>query len=582
MKQFIFLIVTIVSTHFLHAQSVGIGTTTPSNSAVLDVSSTSKGLLIPRMSTLQRTSIPSPVAGLMVYDTDFKEYYHHDGSNWKKVLNNNVWNTSSTRNYVYNSKDSVGIGATTPDEKLHVLNGKIYVQDNRTGQNPHVIFDIPNVADNEGGLQFKRSGDTLAALNYVEDPDYANYLKFSVGSPGKGNELTVNTNGEIGIGTRNPQGQLHLNTYTGDNLVIKDEDGIIQFTKPTTLIGGSDSKKAFIQLSNGDDLRMGTNSGNNTGKLIFRTNATDQVTIDQDGEMGIGTVTPLAKIHIPTGEDADLSSTANGYVMLGAGTSTSLLLDNNEIMVRSSYSVPGTLAIQNDGGEVTVGARTTINKGGEALKLNGADPQMTFYQNGVFKSYLNQTNAGLFVGVNAGNLNLDATGNVEIGTKTIINQGGEALALNGNNPQMNFYQNGVFKSFINQSNGGLYMGVNDGNLRLDATGQVAIGGIVPAASAYKLTVTGKIICEELKVKLVSSGWPDYVFDDKYKLKSLVDVEKFIAKNKHLPNIPSAAEVEKNGIEVGDMQKKMMEKIEELTLYIIDLQKQVDTLKQKNK
>lgn len=520
MKHILTILIVAISCNFLNAQNVGIGTTTPNSSAILDVSSTTRGLLIPRMTTAQRTAIPSAVAGLMVYDTDFKEYYHHDGTTWKKILNNNVWSTSSTRNWVFNNTDSIGIGTTSPDEKLHILNGKIYVQDNRTGQNPHVIFDVPNVADNEGGLQFKRSGDTLAALNYVEDPGYANYLKFSVGSPGKGNELTVNTNGEVGIGTRNPLGQLHLIPYTGDNLVIRDVDGMIQFTKPATFIGDVDAKKAFIQLANTNDLRMGTNSGNNTGKVIFRTNATDRVAIDQDGEVGIGTITPLAKLHIPTGQDADLSSTTNGYIMLGAGNTTSLLLDNNEIMVRNTNSTPGTLAIQNDGGEVTVGARTTINKGGEALKLNGADPQMTFYQNG------------------------------------------------------------VFKSFIEQSNNGLYMGVNGGNLRLDATGQVAIGGIVPAASAYKLTVTGKIICEELKVKLVSSGWPDYVFDQKYKLKTLSEVEQFIAKNKHLPNIPSAAEVEKNGIEVGDMQKKMMEKIEELTLYIIDLQKQIDEFKKK--
>lgn len=434
MKQFIITIFIICSFHFLQAQNVGIGTSTPNSSAVLDVNSTTKGLLIPRMNTGQRTGIASPVAGLMVYDTDFKEYYHHDGTTWKKVLNNNVWNTSATRNYVFNTTDSIGIGTLSPDEKLQIVNGKIYVQDNRTGQNPHVIFDIPNVADNEGGLQFKRLGDTLAALNYVEDPDYANYLKFSVGSPGKGNEMTINTNGEVGIGT----------------------------------------------------------------------------------------MTPLAKLHIPTGQDADLSSATNGFIMLGPGNTTSLLLDNNEIMVRNTNTTAGTLALQNDGGELTVGARTTINKGGEALKLNGADPSI------------------------------------------------------------NFYQNGVFKSFVTQSNDGLYVGVNNGNLRLDATGQVAIGGVVPAASAYKLTVTGKIICEELKVKLVSSGWPDYVFDKKYKLKSLSDVEKFIIKNNHLPNIPSAVEVEKNGIEVGDMQKKMMEKIEELTLYIISLQKQVDVLKNNQK
>ncbi len=360
MKRFTIIIFTIISANFLHAQSVGIGTTTPNNSAVLDVSSTSKGLLIPRMSTSQRTLIGSPVAGLMVYDTDFKEYYHHDGTTWKKVLNNNVWNTSSTRNYVYNSTDSIGIGTTSPDQKLHVLNGKIYVQDSRSGQDPHVIFDIPNVDGNEGGLQFNRTGDTLASINYVEDAGIANYLRIGVGNAGKKNDFTVNSNGEVGIGSNNPNGQLTLNNYEGDNIAINDLDPIIQFNVPSLVLGNPPLKKAFIQLSNYDDLRIGTNSGNNTGNLIFRTNATDQVAIDQNGEVGIGTIAPLAKLHIPAGQDADLASTANGFIMLGSGSGTSLLLDNNEIMVRSNYTTAGTLAIQNDGGEVTVGARTTI------------------------------------------------------------------------------------------------------------------------------------------------------------------------------------------------------------------------------
>lgn len=504
----------LISFQYLSAQSVGIGTSTPNASAQLEIASTTKGLLLPRMTTTQRTAIAGPVAGLMVFDTDFKEYYQHDGSTWRKLLNSSFWNSSSTRSWIYNTTDSIGIGTTSPDHKLHVQNGNIYMHDSRTDLNPHVIFEIAGSNLDEGGLQFNRSGDTLAAINYVEDGSFANYLRFGVGGAGKGYELILNTNGEMGLGTKDPQGRLDISSYNGDNLVIDDADGIIQFTQPA--IGGS-IKRGFIQLSNTDDLRIGTNSGSSSGKIILRTNGNDQVAVTGTGEVGIGTITPLAKLNIPTGEDADLTAANNGYIMLGAGSTTSLLLDNNEIMVRSNYTTPGTLSIQNDGGQVNIGA------------------------------------------------------------KTVINTDGEALALNGNNPQMNFYQNGVFKSFINQSNGGLYMGVNGGNLRLDATGQIAIGGVVAAASGYKLTVTGKVICEELKVKL-SGAWPDYVFANDYKLKSLTELEKFIVVNKHLPNIPSAGEIEKNGMEVGDMQKKMMEKIEELTLYIIDLQKQVNELK----
>jgi hypothetical protein len=119
-----------------------------------------------------------------------------------------------------------------------------------------------------------------------------------------------------------------------------------------------------------------------------------------------------------------------------------------------------------------------------------------------------------------------------------------------------------------------------GNLVLQNDGGTVRIGSAAVPSGYKFAINGKMICEELKVKLANTGWPDYVFDKEYKLPSLTQVEKFIEQNKHLPNIPSAAEVEKNGIEVGDMQKRVMEKIEELTLYIIELKKDIELLKLK--
>jgi len=528
MKKLFIILIAALSCYFVNAQSVGIGTSAPHASAMLDITSTSGGLLIPRMTAAQRRAIPTPISGLLVYQTNTElvpkfsapGYYIYFGSTWKTLLDQDdkFWSKSGSQNFVFNTGDSIGLGTSSPDEKFHIINGKMYLQDNRAGQNPHVIFDVPSVDFNEGGLQFKRLNDTMAAINYVEDPTLANYIKVSVGVPGKGNELTINTNGEVGIGTKNPNGQLSMANYTGDNVAINDFDGIIQFNVPN-IFDGTLYKSAFIQVSDINDLRMGTNSGNNTGKVIFRTNATDQVVIDQQGEVGIGTTTPIAKLHIPTGQDADLSSSRNGFVMLGTGTGTSLLLDNNEIMVKDNATTAGTLSIQNDGGEVVVGARTTINKGGEALKLNGVDPAINLYVNGIQKSYIWQTGDNLNIGVSS------ATGRI------IMN-----------------------------------------------TNQVQIGTNSALPAGFKLGVGGKVICEELKVKLQSSVWPDYVFAEDYKLKSLSEVEQFILKNKHLPGIPSAVEVEKNGIEVGDMQKRMMEKIEELTLYILDQQKQIDELK----
>lgn len=83
---------------------------------------------------------------------------------------------------------------------------------------------------------------------------------------------------------------------------------------------------------------------------------------------------------------------------------------------------------------------------------------------------------------------------------------------------------------------------------------------------------GKAICEELKVQL-QANWPDYVFAKEYKLQPLEKLEQEIKDLGHLPGMPAAAEVEANGVEVGEMQRMMMEKIEELTLYVIELQKE---------
>lgn len=96
-------------------------------------------------------------------------------------------------------------------------------------------------------------------------------------------------------------------------------------------------------------------------------------------------------------------------------------------------------------------------------------------------------------------------------------------------------------------------------------------------SAYSLYVKGGILTEELRVR---TGWADYVFEPNYSLMPLNEVEAYIIKNGHLPNVPSATQVEVQGIEVGDMARIQQEKIEELTLYIIELQKQVDALSQK--
>lgn len=96
---------------------------------------------------------------------------------------------------------------------------------------------------------------------------------------------------------------------------------------------------------------------------------------------------------------------------------------------------------------------------------------------------------------------------------------------------------------------------------------------------YKLYVCGGILSEKVVVKL-KEDWADYVFDTDYELTPLSEVEQFIKENKHLPNVPSAKEIKETGLDMEKIQTVQMQKIEELTLYMIEMQKQNEKLQQK--
>lgn len=120
------------------------------------------------------------------------------------------------------------------------------------------------------------------------------------------------------------------------------------------------------------------------------------------------------------------------------------------------------------------------------------------------------------------------------------------------------------------------------NIFTEISGNVGIGTATPNE---KLAVNGKIRAKEIKVE--ASNWPDYVFEKGYKIVQLEELERYIQANKHLPEIPSAKEVESNGIELGQMNKILLKKVEELTLMLIDQNKKnkeyersIDELKKK--
>ncbi len=106
-------------------------------------------------------------------------------------------------------------------------------------------------------------------------------------------------------------------------------------------------------------------------------------------------------------------------------------------------------------------------------------------------------------------------------------------------------------------------------------GNVGVG--TENTAGYKLAVNGNVRSKEV---VVESGWADYVFDEDYLLPTLEKVDEHIKANKHLPGIPSALDIQKNGLSLGALQTKMMEKIEELTLYVIALKKEIELIKSK--
>ncbi|WP_346320989.1 hypothetical protein [Chitinophaga sp. YIM B06452] len=181
-------------------------------------------------------------------------------------------------------------------------------------------------------------------------------------------------------------------------------------------------------------------------------------------------------------------------------------------------------------------------------------------------------------------------GNLSIGTQSAAARldvaGGPVWTDNGWSKSIKLYHGnaiefaGATRSFgVGSSGNNLYFlhantnGTGPANyyMMVDGnTGNIGIGHTALAPS-YKLSVEGTIGAR--KVKVTQAAWSDFVFHDDYQLPSLMELETFVKKNKHLPGIPTEAEVVKDGVDVGEMNKLLLQKIEELTLYIIDLKKE---------
>jgi hypothetical protein len=117
---------------------------------------------------------------------------------------------------------------------------------------------------------------------------------------------------------------------------------------------------------------------------------------------------------------------------------------------------------------------------------------------------------------------------------------------------------------------------NKSLMTIQKNGSVGIG--TTSTNGYLLAVAGKIRSTEVTIEHIDD-WYDCVFEEDYPLTPLAEIEQFVKQNKHLPEVPSEAEVKANGIDLGEMNAILLKKIEELTLHVIQQQKEIDALKQ---
>jgi hypothetical protein len=414
---------------------------------------------------------------------------------WVELMNSldKHWNKTGT--HVFNTNTgNIGMGTNNPTQKLAI---------NATDP----AIDFMNAGSSKGYLQANGNNMRLAT--------YANNTTGNIVFNTKAvDRMWIDETGKIGIGTASPTGLLTVNG-----------------TNPWIEIQNNGVDKGFLQAT-GNDLKLGTNSSNTTGNLVFQTKLTDRMLIDENGNVGIGTTTPSTALTV---------NSINPIVQL-RNNNTDIgfvqLVDDDIKIGTNSSNIGGKFIVRTYGAD-----RIFVDKNGDVQVGNGNDGSLIVdSENPIFR--LQRNNVDLFY--------------------TYANSlGNKDVSLQRNS----------------QGSGNGYLILNNGawgRIYISEDGHVNMGtGRKPAG--YRLSVEGKVIATDFTTSAINN-WPDYVFANDYKLKTLAEVKKFITENKHLPNIPPAAEIEKNGLQLGDMNKRLMEKVEELTLYIIDMQEQIDTLK----
>ncbi len=390
---------------------------------------------------------------------------------------------------------------------------------------------------------------TTAASNFIGTTDNV-ALRFRTKNV---NRMTINTSGNVGIGTTSPLSSLHVQkTLTGTPITTPvlarfSNSTINGYTK---VILGSDNSSSdgfstFTAGSTASTQLLGFGVGN-AGSTVT------QLNINGDGNVGIGTTSPTQNLHI---ERSNAVSTS--MMLRNTSSNISYYLATYGSTGAGTYwagqGSANTTGIQNIGGPLITGATNGLLFSGS---LTAEHMRIT-----------NNGNVG--IGTSTPAHKLDVAGRMRVQTG-----GGNAgiwLMDPGNSFDAAFWgiidlnHMGFYASVL--GNWGMTMNLDNGNI-----------GIGTTSPAYKLDVCGTIRSKEVRVE---TGWCDYVFADDYKLATLNEVETYIKENKHLPGVTAGSVIETDGLEVGKVSAQMIKKIEELTLYVIQQEKSIESLKLQN-
>ncbi|MFK7935940.1 MAG: hypothetical protein AB8G22_20675 [Saprospiraceae bacterium] len=270
-------------------------------------------------------------------------------------------------------------------------------------------------------------------------------------------------------------------------------------------------------------------------------------------------------LNVVSGTSVSNVNGAAGYLAVGPTSNNYIAIDGDDIQRRAGQQF-GTLYLNYYGGNVSLGygseqEATSVTIANRASNNGMLSAYSIFHVRGdTDRVGIGTSNPAdeLHV-IGADNDGTNATLRVQSGSQFMLFDGNEVDA-NGN----------IY--FNHNTEHDLYVGTGGGQLGVGTTN-------VPAG--YRIAVDGNMIAERVRVRL-SQNWPDYVFQSDYQLMPLTELQQNIADNGHLPNIPAAAIMEKDGQDLGEMQVKMMEKIEELTLYILELHERIETLESDQK